>query len=550
MTATLTVPAEAELGSKAISRTPRPRARRVFLVGFALAFLAEAAWSYATPLLGAPDEPSQIVKAAAVVRGEWTAVCFAGPNLSCLTSARSANGFEALPTFYDMVRAPDTIDPHNSQICFHAHATVSAACARSLNRSPTALEVKEGISKYVWTYQARYPPLYYLVVGLPTLLGGGTWAIYLMRLVAAVISALFLGLAATVCIAWSTSRLLRLGLLVAVTPMVLFMGGVVNPSGLEIAAATACWCALIVLVTERDPATRRPLVLTAAGSAMVFEATRGLSPLWLALVLAATALVAAPGRIVELSRDALVRGAAVLVALVGVASIVWIFYEHATLLFTSASAALPAHTSTATILEQSFRHNVYYLPGMIGIFGWFDTRSPMFTFVIWYVAALVLIVAALWRSSMRRRIALVAVALAVLVVPVLLSSSQARAHGYVWSGRDTLPLAVGLPLLGAQLTELAGVVRSTTLRVRGGAAMALALFVASLGGFFWALRRWSVGTLGAQFSFIVHPGWQPATGLVAPLVVEAGTIALAYTLVLRAGREPPADAPLEARAPR
>ena len=76
-----------------------------------------------------------------------------------------------------------------------------------------------------------------------------------MRLVSAVITAALLASAITAVHRSAAPLLLGVGLAVAVTPMVLFLGGLVNPSGPEIAAALAFWVCSLVLVSRPGPAS-------------------------------------------------------------------------------------------------------------------------------------------------------------------------------------------------------------------------------------------------------------------------------------------------------
>jgi len=546
--------AETPDGGRRGNSVRRPSGRAVFALSFLVFFGASAIWSAATPLLAAPDEPSQMVKAAAVAHGEWTAVCYqsATDANSCVANTTSALGFEVLPSFYDMIRAPDSTDPPHSQICFHTRPADPASCARSLNRTATPTEVQDGLTKYVWTYQARYPPLYYAIVGLPSHFGGSTIDLYLMRLVSAALAALFLALSLWALSKYSRNRLLLLGLVVAVTPMVLFLGGVVNSSGLEIACGVALFSSGAVLVTERLEDAPAGLVAVLVASASTLELVRSLSPLWVAL--SAVALVgfakgAALGRLLR-RRFVLLGG--LLVVACGAAAIVWIVAVHATDVYTGAAAGIPSSTGEAAILRTSFLHNAFYLPDMVGIFGWFDTRAPAVTYLIWYALAIGLAAVGVVLGGRRRGGVLVAMALAILVVPVLISSSQARQHGYVWSGRDTLPFAVGLPLLaaaaaGRPLLERFGAARLRRLMVVVAVLAGVAQFLA----FYEALRRYAVGTAGPIFGFLLHPSWHPAIGIVPALVLEfLALVALYGMLVALFGAGPGPDAEPARVAPR
>ena len=101
------------------------------------------------------------------------------------------------------------------------------------------------------------------------------------------------------------------------------MCSVVNPNGLEIAAAITLWYAGAVLALERleNPPTR--LVAVIAGSATVLVSTRGLSPLLAFLIFATLIALAGPRAVVSLYRRRRdVRWAMAVVAFVTVVSVV------------------------------------------------------------------------------------------------------------------------------------------------------------------------------------------------------------------------------------
>src|SRR6185437_10967123 len=71
--------------------------------------------------------------------------------------------------------------------CFALNPSVSASCAKPLSQSTKLVATT--------TSAGRYPPLYYAIVGIPSLVSTSTTGIYMMRLISAVISAIFVGLA-------------------------------------------------------------------------------------------------------------------------------------------------------------------------------------------------------------------------------------------------------------------------------------------------------------------------------------------------------------------
>jgi hypothetical protein len=58
----------------------------------------------------------------------------------------------------------------------------------------------------VWAVSALIPPLYYGVVGLPTLVWHTSFAVSLMRLLSGILTAVMVGLALTLTFVWSRSR--------------------------------------------------------------------------------------------------------------------------------------------------------------------------------------------------------------------------------------------------------------------------------------------------------------------------------------------------------
>jgi len=508
-------------------------ARLVYPIALISFFLVGAAWSVATPLLAAPDEPSQIVKAASVDHGRWTAQCYDIPN-ACIASTTDALGFEALPTFWDLIRAPDVVDNGaNSQICFkqktQPSGAVPASCARSLNTPATALEIADHQNEWSSTYQARYPPLYYAIVGLPTLFPGSTIDVYMMRLISALASAIFLALALTAAVLYSSNRLLIAGLVVATTPMVFFLGGVINPSGLEISSAIAVWTTGAIVVSERLASPPPGLVAMFGISAVTMELVRPLSPLWLALSVAVLAAFAERRALVSALKTRAVQLWAGLVGIFGVVAVWWIVAVHATDLYLGGNPhpGVPNSVSTMTILETAFRHNSYYLLDMVGVFGWFDTYSPTATYALWFGFAGLLTLAAASRS-LRRTALFAGFVVAILVIPVLIETSQARTNGYTWSGRDLLPFAVGLPILaGASLGTRPWRRLSTTFISHTMNWLIVLAAIAQLAAFYEALRRYAVGTKGAILGFLTNPLWHPAIGIIGALAFEVIALAIA-----------------------
>ena len=182
-----------------------------WIASFALFLAVGAAWALASPINSGPDEPSHVVHAASIPRGDL------------IGKARKGSPFVA-------VTAPRVYEPTTP--CYAFHPETPASCYELARGSG---------NRTLETYTARYLPPYGALLGFGTYwYPPGAGQIYLMRLLsAAVIAALLASCVTTVAAVGSVG--FSLGFLFALTPMALYFSGIVNPSGPEIAAGIAAW---------------------------------------------------------------------------------------------------------------------------------------------------------------------------------------------------------------------------------------------------------------------------------------------------------------------
>jgi hypothetical protein len=471
------------------------RWRRRSLVTFAVLFTISAAWSLATPLTAAPDEPAQIIKAAAVVRGEFVGTPL--PLASYGTNPRVK------------VDVPAALASTNQAFeCFAFHPRVPASCAPAVrgSGSPTVTE----------TYAGRYPPLYYMVVGLPSLAFPSSAGIRLMRLLSALLCCVFFALAFESATQWRRPGLAVAAVAVAVTPMIAFLAAVVNPNSLEIAAALCLWVSGLALVRADSEAPTRKMMARSALSAAVLVEMRGISWLWLGLILLTIGAVASRTRLRQIVADPVSRVWIAVVAISTGFSLWWLFtFDSLAVLPTG--APLP-RASFSNLLEGALGQTDLLLRQMIGIVGWLDTPAPSVTFYVWSALLGVAILGGLALGTRRASTVLGVLTFAVVAVPVALNVYIAPTIGFGWQGRYTLPLAVGVPVVAAlALSPRRGTRQVQARPLHLGVSL---LAVAQAAIFFDALRRYSVGT-GGSIDFF-GGRWQPplgAAGLTALFVV-------------------------------
>ncbi|HUG83068.1 MAG TPA: DUF2142 domain-containing protein, partial [Euzebya sp.] len=283
-----------------------PSWSRTFVAALGVWLVLGATWAVASPPFSVPDEPSHAVRAASVAGGQ-------------LLGERREVEFEGPPLIRrveHLVQVPAALAGADAMPRCFAFAQGTADCVIPLEEIPGVAEVA--------TTAGAYQPLFYLLVGTPLQVLSPTEGLYGARLLHVVAGALLL--AAAFATAWDLGgRLFVVVVSLAVTPIVGYLLGSINPSGLEIAAALALWCGALGLVLR---AQTRYAAITAA-ALITLAWTRPLSPLIaIGIVGAVMAAAASPSRMRALWRPVLVGVPAV--GLIGVvAAVGWLVAAQA-----------------------------------------------------------------------------------------------------------------------------------------------------------------------------------------------------------------------------
>jgi Predicted membrane protein (DUF2142) len=472
--------------------------RRAWWVTFLLITALGCLWALASPLFSVPDEPAHTIRAAAAARGQ------------ILPGERTERGFSA------MVEVPAIIAKSSAvPVCYLFRGDIPAGCAMSFSGSTRTVPAE--------TNAGFYPPVFYAVVGAPSVPFPSATGIYLMRGVSAAICGALLASAVASALALRRPRLLVTGIAFAVTPMVLFLAGSINPNGVEIAAAVCLWVSLGVALTNPDGARGR--LMTRVGvSGSILALSRPLSPMFVALIGAALLIMFGWRPMLDLVRDRRGQIAAAAVALASLSTLVWV----------TAFGTLD-QTPGGGVTNAPLLHNVRLSAGkipvevdqMIGVFGWLDTGAATVSVYAWLFGVATLLLVGLASSGRREAAVLIAIVVAVVALPVALEAPRAATQGFPWQGRYTLPLAVGLPILSSLQVDRARLLPGRM--VRSLSATLLALFVAGqLYAHFWSTRRYTAGVKGT-LNWLTADGWHPAVpvwllfaGFVVTLALTAG----------------------------
>ncbi len=472
--------------------------RREWWVSFLLFAALGASWAIALPLFGSPDEPAHTIRAASVARGEAIGEQIPGKD----------GGWRR-------VSVPEVMESANNVGCYAFRPDLSAAC---LSYDGSDRETK------VDTTAGTYFPAYYWVVGLPSLISAQAGGVYLMRLLSALVAAALLACAVSSLRGFPNRRVGAVGLAVAVTPMVLFVNGTVNPSSLEISAAIAAWCsALAIAATRADTRIDRAEIIRLVVAFSALGVSRLFAPMWIVGILVAAGLLGGWTTFRRMSRDRGMQLAAVLIGIATLSQVVW------NVIVRPVATGTSVEVSQYERIRNTIGRSGFFYDSMIGNFGWLNVKAPYVVILIWTAAIGLLLSLGLSLPSRRAALALLLTAAATVMLPLASEYREVPIIGPFWQGRYTLPLAVGVPLIAAWIIG-ASSIGERLARSRLPLIVGAALFIGHFLSFAQTLRRFSVGYNGS-FMYWRAPSWSPPLGAL-PITLGFGLVLILWSLWL------------------
>lgn len=487
---------------------------KLFLKLFALLSLAISVWSIATPLMAFPDEPAHTIKAAAVIRGQITIE----------DGTSFGHGVH--------VRVPAYIANLHAQDCFKFRQDTAANCAPQIPSDANY----EAIAV---TSAGSYNPMYYWVVGLPTLVLTGQPALFAMRIISALISAVFYSAGFTALAQLRHPRIPLLMASLAMTPMVLFLASGINPNSLEIAATMAAFCGFVVTLDNAQRVRQvLPAVVTVTASTIVLANTRQVSLVWLLCALICGILLFRVADIKAAFGNRIVLGGVGL-ALPGVLlGVYWIFLMlHAP----ANSGVAPegiANPQPGVSIYRAFLTMVERAPEFaqqyIGVMGWLDTPVPMAVVIFWSAVFAGTLLLPMVVRPFRSTLAAWAALAMLIAVPAALQASIWKSMGFIWQGRYNLPLVVVLMIVVGMTARRLPIANTAPARSVGRVIVWSGVFCHIL-AFAFVLRRYVVGTFGGGnwHALINGVQWQPPLSWPVLTLVYISVITVAAASVFR-----------------
>lgn len=457
--------------------------------------------------MGVPDEPAHVIKAASVVRGDLRGTLDVGGGPIRL------------------VTVPKGIEEFAHYGCFAQNVLITPQCVDSVAGDKDTLVQTR-------TSAANYNPVYYWAVGLPTLVWSDGKSVYAMRLLNALLCSLLFAAAFAAMACLRVRRWGMAALAVAMTPMVLFLNGAVNPNGLEV-AGTACVFASLLLLFEKSKqlAWHIPVMSAVTISGALLANAKPLAWMWLAIaVLAALLLSPWPDVRRVLKQRVFWIGAAVVAIAVG-SAVAWIIAVNAFEGIPFEAAGITPAAGMEIMADRTFE----YFKGYVGQFGWLEVPPPLMAYTVWIGLAMAFAISAFALTRGRIRLTVALALVAIVGLPPVLQAQAVESVGIVWQGRYLLAIFVlFLMICGAALDRAPeakegfwppGIVKGVV----------VVLGIAAFWTFALTLRRFVTGLAtdrlwGQMFS---SPSWEPPGGVAWALIIHAVVIVAACVVVYR-----------------
>src|SRR3954452_7573645 len=240
-----------------------PARRFAFLV-FLGAILMQTAWIVAVPPFRGSDEFDHAYRAASVADRVWMPT----------TPAQDGRG--------DLVPVSPALVAAAQPVC------LTYLYVGPDNCYPVAQRVDGTV--LIATAASRYNPVFYVVVGLPAKPFDGAPALYVMRFAGSLLTALLLGLAGWVVASSFGSIWPRLGLVVAVTPVVAYSDAIPAANGSEMISGLGLWCCLLAIGANlARPRHVRRLIVASIPFAVLLADLRSTGPLYVAIIVITSA---------------------------------------------------------------------------------------------------------------------------------------------------------------------------------------------------------------------------------------------------------------------
>src|SRR4051812_16584892 len=358
------------------------RTRNGLLIGAMMLFVA--AWIMVNPPWGTIDEPAHFLKGLGTASGDILGKKVTpAEREQYLSQQETATQKRRAAFLLSTARRFDISVTKAAQIpnipCFVRRPRLAANCHTDLGK----------LGQY--SYVGGYPPPYYFVVGTPgQLIDDPVKGLRVSRGASAALCLVLLGIA--VVTTWRPRRP-SIGLLLAITPLTLFLAASVQASALEV-CATVAFTALTLAIARDGMSLWRAVGAVLVGGLLAWS--RPLGALWIGVALVLVAAWKGRERAMALWRDRRTQVTIVSLAAIAAGSVAW---------EVAAGFGAPAkQLSTSTVISNTISDMTGLIGQQIGVFNWLDVRLPGIAYGIWVIITIAFLGVAVWAVRNRERI--------------------------------------------------------------------------------------------------------------------------------------------------
>lgn len=464
-------------------------ARNAIKIGVAF-FSLMVVWSFLTPLFSGPDEPSNFIRSAAVVRGEWI-----GENYPASIEKSYWTTYVHIDPQFGTANAIPW--------CF-APFPEKPGCGIAVEDAPV-------VDIPTWTNMGRYPPLPFVISGIGTVFGAKDLSVLMARLMTSLVSAVLIA-----CSAYTILRRQQslLGLLLALTPGTIFLASAMNPSAIEICSAIAVWSILPSVIQDKALDRTTQTIFLAAGVLLI--ATR---PIGIVVYITAVLISWVAYGNTTLAQALKTNKTALSVHGLSAALMAWWYVAVYSFQTSPSLLAGTQKVSLSTQITRSLQHIPELLDQHVGNFGWLDTPIPRGALWLYVLISAVAIFTSLQRLGKRKTFALTLLSCAVVTIFLAVDMNFYAMFGWFGAqGRHITPILVGVPLLAVAQSGF-----GTRFHIAVVTGWSVIMVWAGLG----ALRRYTVGVNGNnEFAMFTERAWNPSIGFWISIILLVATTAL------------------------
>jgi hypothetical protein len=470
-------------------------ARNAIKIGAAF-FALMVVWSFLTPLFSGPDEPSNFIRSAAVVRGEWV-----GENYPASIEKSYWTTYVHIDPQFGTANAIPW--------CF-APFPEKPGCGIAVEDAPV-------VDIPTWTNMGRYPPLPFVISGIGTMFGATNLSVLMARLMTSLVSAMLIA-----CSAYAIMRRKQslVGLLVALTPGTIFLASAMNPSALEICSAIAMWSILPSIIQDKAPDRTTRTIFLASGVLLI--ATRPIGIVMYVVVSVISWVAFGSTKLIPFIKANKVT---LLIHSLTATLMAWWYIAVYSYQTSPSLTAGAEKVSVTTQFTRSMDHIPELLDQVVGNFGWLDTPIPRGALWLYVLCIAIVIIASLNQQRKRSALALTVLSMTVVCVSIAVDMNFYAMFGWFGAqGRHIAPILVGAPLL---------VVTQASFGKRFHNAIVISWSVVMVWAALGALRRYTVGVSGNNaLSMFSERAWSPSIGFWFAIMMLITVTAATATILM------------------